>query len=792
MSVTFVGVRHHSPACSRLVRDTIRELRPAHVLIEGPADINDRLDELLLGHRLPIAVFTSYRDDDRRHASWSPFCEHSPEWVALTEGREAGAEVRFIDLPAWHPAFAERTNRYADAERRHGDAVERLCASFAVDNLDALWDHLFEIADRGDRAEELAAYFELVRGEDAASDTDEAREAYMARWVAAAAADAGDRPVVVVTGGFHRPPLLRAAERDAAANGSGSVGWPEVPVFPEGAVGGSYLVPFSFRRLDAFDGYQSGMPSPRYYQRLWEAGPEAAGDEIVVAVAERLRKRRQPVSTADLIAARTQSLGLARLRGNPTPARIDVLDGLVSALVTDALDRPLPWTGRGRLAVGTDPVVVEMVAALSGDVTGRLHADTPHPPLVADVAAALERLDLPESGTIALELTDERDRERSRVLHRLRVLGLPGIERRSGPVPSGEPTLTETWRRDPSELWLASLIEAGSHGATLDAAAAAVIGDRFTAGGADAAAVATVLFDAALCGLDELGRDLVERAERAVATLADLGALGGLLATALGLWRHDHLLGTAGDPLLGDLVGAATSRALWLVEGIRGGPAPADAERLRAVVAVRDVVRHAPDLLRVDRDAVVATFGRCTASDRPPDLRGASVGMAWALGTGADEEAAGRALAAVRASAHVEVLGDLLSGLFAVAREEVLDQEEPSLLGLLDEVLGGFADEAFLLAVPSLRTAFSWFPPRERERIAHGLLDRRGLRGSASSLLRLSATPEVLTAARALEDRVGALLTREALLSAHRPSPPEAIAADEADVRVDGEERSDG
>ena len=786
MSVTFVGVRHHSPACSRLVRDTIRELRPAHVLIEGPADINDRIDELLLGHRLPIAVFTSYRDDDRRHASWSPFCEHSPEWVALTEGREAGAEVRFIDLPAWHPAFAERTNRYADAERRHGDAVERLCTAFAVDNLDALWDHLFEIADRGDRAEELAAYFELVRGEDAASDTDEAREAYMTRWVAAATADAGDRPVVVVTGGFHRPPLRRAAERDAMATGSGPVAWPEVPVFPEGAVGGSYLVPFSFRRLDAFDGYQSGMPSPRYYQRLWEAGPEAAGDEIVVAVAERLRKRRQPVSTADLIAARTQSLGLARLRGNPIPARIDVLDGLVSALVTDALDRPLPWTGRGRLAVGTDPVVVEMVAALSGDVTGRLHADTPHPPLVADVAAALERLDLPDSGAIALELTDERDRERSRVLHRLRVLGLPGIERRSGPVPSGEPTLTESWRRDPSELWLASLIEAGSHGATLDAAAAAVIGDRFTAGGADAAAVATVLFDAALCGLDELGRDLVERAERAVATLADLGALGGLLATALGLWRHDHLLGTAGDPLLGDLVGAATSRALWLVEGIRGGPAPADAERLRAVVAVRDVVRQRPTSCG-STATPWSPRSAAAASDRPPDLRGASVGMAWALGAGADEAAPTEALAAVRASAHVEVLGDLLSGLFAVAREEVLDQEEPSLLGLLDEVLGGFADEAFLLAVPSLRTAFSWFPPRERERIAHGLLDRRGLRGSASSLLRLSASPEVLTAARSLEDRVDALLTREALLSTHRSSAAEAT----TDRPDDGDEADD-
>jgi hypothetical protein len=86
--------------------------------VEGPVDVNDRLDELLLGHQLPIAVFISYRHGDRTHASWTPFCEYSPEWVALTEGRRHGAEVRFIDLPAWHPARADRVNRYADAERR--------------------------------------------------------------------------------------------------------------------------------------------------------------------------------------------------------------------------------------------------------------------------------------------------------------------------------------------------------------------------------------------------------------------------------------------------------------------------------------------------------------------------------------------------------------------------------------------------------------------------------------------------------------------------------------------------
>ncbi len=38
-----VGIRHHSPACARLVKSLIESQRPRYVLIEGPADFNDRV-----------------------------------------------------------------------------------------------------------------------------------------------------------------------------------------------------------------------------------------------------------------------------------------------------------------------------------------------------------------------------------------------------------------------------------------------------------------------------------------------------------------------------------------------------------------------------------------------------------------------------------------------------------------------------------------------------------------------------------------------------------------------------
>ncbi|MGW0522127.1 DUF5682 family protein [Crossiella sp. NPDC003009] len=744
MTATFLGVRHHSPACARLVAATIAELRPAHVLVEGPADINGRLDELLLGHKLPVAIFSHYRDGTRSQVCWTPLCDYSPEWVALTQGRAHGAEVRFIDLPAWHPAFAGTRNRYADAERGHEGAVERLCRDFAVDNIDTLWDHLVEIAPADELAERLTTYFDLVRGEAAAEAGDAARERHMADWVRAAVADADGRPVLVVTGGFHTPAVRALAEQGSTS------GWPEVPGPPAGAAGESYLVPFSFRRLDSFAGYQSGMPSPGYYQRLWEHGPERAATGLVESVVARLRGRGQPVSTADLIAAKALADGLALLRGHPHPARADVLDGLVSALVSDDLDQPLPWTTRGTLPAGTHPVVVEMVAALCGDRVGRLHPDTPAPPLVPEVLAELDRLGLDRVGRVVLDLADDQGLVRSRVLHRLRVLEIPGYKRESGPATGLDPVSVEHWILSGGELLHSALIEAGAHGATLAEAAASALAERVAEAGGDAVALAGVLFDAVLCGITELSEQVLLALSAGIAQARELAPLGTVLATALSLWRHDRLLGAAGAPLLGLVVTEAFARVLWLAERERG--AAAELTRLAALAAVRDAVWHAAEL-GADRAEAVAVAVRLAADPAAPaDLRGAACGLGWALGAGVAPERA------VLGLARPATLGDWLTGLFALAREEVLAHEPVALLDVLDELVGGMPEGEFPVALPALRQAFAFFPPAERETIARRLAERRRTAPA------LPADQPDLTAAAALEAKVTRLLAQAGLI----------------------------
>ena len=70
-----VNCRHHSPACARLAKSLIESQRPRYVLIEGPADFNDRIDELFLAHQLPVAIYSycQYQDGAAPgRGAWTP------------------------------------------------------------------------------------------------------------------------------------------------------------------------------------------------------------------------------------------------------------------------------------------------------------------------------------------------------------------------------------------------------------------------------------------------------------------------------------------------------------------------------------------------------------------------------------------------------------------------------------------------------------------------------------------------------------------------------------------------
>lgn len=742
-----VGIRHHSPACARLVTRLIASRQPTLVLIEGPCDFNPRLDELALPHTLPIALYSYVRDAQGMAQCWYPLLDYSPEWVALRTSHRIGAEVRFIDLPHW----CYRTRDDAGEYVQRSNALRR---RFGCDSEDALWDRLFESAPETELATRLRHYFDALRGSDPGSDADRLREDFMTRHIAAAVAQVGPEAVLVICGGWHLP-ALQAGVTERLADGSRPA--PESPEPPADGDAGCYLVPYEFRQLEALSGYGAGMPSPLFYQWCWEDGAETAMERATTAIVQRLRTRKATLTTADFVVLQQAVTSLARLRGHDRPDRVDLLDGLLMAVVREALDEPPPWCGRGLLRPDHHPVLREALLALTGERCGRLDPATPHPPLVADAEATLARLDLTAPAHPPRDIVLDRRRvdaqARAETLWRLRLLGISGATLHAIRAPHAGRTLPETlryqehWQLSRGPRWYPDLIEAARYGPTLEQAAEQALLLRIEAAEGNAAALADSLGKAVRAGYRDPGTALSARLDELLPTLHDHGEVAACGLTLIellqaGFWGAELL------PLLHRPLAAVGERLLWLIDGLRTGSPGTLKHDVAAVACLAELL--ALPLPDFDPDFVRATLMRIARQrSGPPALRGAALGAAHEYGLASAEQL----IALTRQVPPRDELGDFLFGLFS--RTRTLATTDTVIVAAIQAALDTMPDEDFLIALPQLRGAFTWFPPRERGAIAARVAAVLGLSGSEHHrLLHLPGSAAALVDSKRIEARV--------------------------------------
>jgi hypothetical protein len=753
--VVYFPVRHHSPACARHVTALVQRVRPAAVLIEGPSEFNGRIDELFLPHRLPIAIYSYVRlPNGRRRGAYHPFCVYSPEWQALRAARAAGAAVRFIDLPWADVAqIDETTNRYADQGLRRGEYVRRLCRETGVETFDDLWDRFFEneanVGLEGflERLNHFCLHSRLLDEEVRASDR--RREAFMAGQVRQALDEFAGR-ILVVTGGYHTSALhARLTGQPLAGTDEPKTHEPRLP--GEGAEVGIALTPYSYEQLDRLRGYEAGLPSPGFYHQVWENPSEEPHRKLLARVAEVLRKRGQPVSAADLIAAEATAGGLAQLRGHPRVWRQDLVDGITGALIKEERAYDIGH-----------PLLDAVHDVFRGGERGLLAEGTVLPPLVLDLRRQLAEHGLdPQTKGRELELDLHRDEDRARawVLHRLRILGVAGYERGGGTDLVARTDLSRVW-----ELWRvrwtpdfdASAIEAARYGPTLAEAAGARLEERSAAQERDAEAAALLVLDASLAGLSELADSFLRKLAEQVRADGDFFGVTRALGHLLYLYAFDDALGTAGRADLAALLVETFGRGLWLLEGL-GQIAGRDRDLVAGVRTLLDTFERCAGKLPMDRDELVPVLRRVAAEKtQGPLLRGAATGALWVLG----ESDADQVRAQLLFSSDPDRLGDFLAGLFALAREVV--QRHRDLVLSIDRLLVGYADEEFLAALPSLRLAFTYFTPREKHHIGLTLLEALGIK-EEKSLSRLEVSPEVAARAVAFESRLFGLIEKYGL-----------------------------
>ncbi|MCZ7417090.1 MULTISPECIES: DUF5682 family protein [unclassified Streptomyces] len=743
-----LGIRHHGPGSAKAVRGALDDRRPRVVLIEGPPEA-DAVVHLAsdAGMRPPVALLAHAVDDPGRAAFW-PMAAFSPEWVALRWAQEHGVPVRFIDLPAAHSLALggaepktpseERPPTEQPSERQPSeeppsaappdggagageggratlrlDPLAVLAETAGYDDPERWWEDVVEHRSpapgpsapgsrpAADPAAAFAAVGEAMAALRAAHGTggderDAVREAHMRLRLREAVREFGAGTVAVVCGAWHVPAL--AERRPVTADRALLRGLPKVKAEIT-------WVPWTNRRLSRATGYGAGITSPGWYGHLFTA-PDRPVERWLTRVAGLLRDEDVPVSSAHVIEAVRLAGTLATVRGRPLAGLTETVDA-VRAVMCEGSEVPLELI-RERLIVGGD--------------LGEVPASAPAVPLQRDLSRLQRSLRLrPEARErlLDLDLREQNGTARSRLLHRLRLLGIGWGEPAAGRGGSTG-TFKEHWRLCWEPELSVRVAEAGVWGTTVESAATALAESR----AAEAPGLAEVTSLAERCllaGLDTALPTVMRVLSDRAALDADVGRLAEALPALVRAARYGDVRGTD--------AAALHEVAEGLAERVRVGLPPAcaglDADGAEALRAHLDAAHRAVALLDAPglrerwrsmlrtlagRDGVAGLLrGRCArllldegALDADEAAR--SMDLALSPGTGSVEAA-------------VWLEGFLSGGGLLLVHDE-------RLLSLVDGWLARVPGREFTDVLPLLRRTFSSYEPGVRRTL--GELARRG------------------------------------------------------------------
>ncbi|MDL9936586.1 DUF5682 family protein [Gordonia sp. ABSL1-1] len=748
--LVIVPVRHHSPACALQVRRALDLHRPAVVLVEGPRSFTPLIADLVDPRaQAPLAVY-AYTDparrgpDTPRRGAYYPFCDFSPELVALRTAAARDIPARFIDLDFGEQLRVEHIGADAPApsliDEHHLAMSHRLSAlaqRLGCRDHDDLWEHLFEAdADAVDLAEHLArmsAYCLLARADAEATpglldrDGTTAREAEMAWHVGQAIAEPGrDGPVLVVVGGFHAVVLA-----DLVAAG---VPRPRVPATAERCA----VIRFAFDRVEKVSGYAAGIPSPAWQQRIHDglAGPAqpsgstdhpprvAATLEMLLDIAADLEVLGRPVGQPTLADAFAHTLALADLRGHAAPLRTDLLDGITATFIKG--DADLEGTA----------ILAAAHRVLTGTRIGVLPPTVTAPPLVADTLDRLRRarlaVDTPIPAQVTLSIYRSAGHRRtSRLLHGLCALDIPFATPVAGPDFVGGTDLHligERWDYRWSPTTESALVEAARYGDTLPDAVAARFDELLSgfsvAGGAHDATIATsLLMQACRLGLHA-------HAHRCLTVVAQVLARDASFIGVVRACGTLELLVHAREPLeaggldgLGTLLRTAVERAIYLGRTLPGEPPD---EVVSALSTLAEVVAD-PALIDdpVDVDGFWDLVTTLRTDHPDAQIRGAATGLDYSSGRLDAARTAAAVTGALSGTVEPGAAVDFLRGVLRTAREIAWQIDD--LVDAIGDLLAGWAPEVFVSFLPGLRLAFAELTPAEIDRVAAVIARRLGI-----------------------------------------------------------------
>jgi hypothetical protein len=752
------GVRHLSPSGAWHLRQFLDRVRPDKVLIEGSADAEVLIPDIVRGDTVPPIAVLAYTDSLPVRTIVYPLARYSPEYQALLWSEQNNAHAEFIDLPSdvflaladleSARLFARREQEEQPGEDTDDEAsseteskspndlilpesprrislYEQLAQQAGELDYETYWERRFEHNLTGDSYRLAAFQFgvgvrELERDAPLARAESLVREAYMRRRIAEHVAR-GTPPekIVAVVGAFHAPVLTD--EHPAMSD-------EELASLPRRA-SKLTLMPYSYFRLSSQSGYGAGNHAPAYFELLWEALESGDLHELpsryLSLVARGLRESGTHRSTAEVIEGVRLARTLAALQDGLAPTLRDLRDAAITLI------------GQGESSVVKEPLARVDV----GTAIGRLPKGVSKTSIQDDFDRELDRLKLEKYRTtvkqeLALDLRENRrvkseaaaflDLHRSSFLHRLRVLGIGFGEWVA--VKQESASWAERWHVQWTPECEINLVEAVLLGETVELAAAYKFKTELEKC-ASIAAAADQVRAACECGLMASMEAARVRLQELAAESSDFAAVAHA-AHALGLVvRYGDVRRFDPGPLL-PLIDEL------FVQGALALPAAANCDNDAArgmLVAIDELNKVGLEFHdRVEEELWTRKLQTLAdADDKNPLLSGYACSILLERSLIGNEELAREVSRRLSPGIAADLGAGWFEGLAQRNRYALLARQP--LWEQLAQYVASLDEEQFRRALVFLRRAFGGFSPQEKRHIAENLGEFWGAGGDAAS-----------------------------------------------------------
>lgn len=760
--VLYFPIRHHSPACSFHLKRAIAAYEPDCILIEGPENAQEQIP--VLAHRdtkAPVALYYFYKDskellseEKESYRCYYPFLDFSPELVAMREAAARGIPARFIDLPYGEILIGTAEDRgiRTEGEKQsynddyllsRSEYLRRLCEKTGLRSFEELWEKYFEIGglylSTADFVRQMSVQCGLSRAhtpkEELEADGCLLRERYMAQQIAEASGTY--HRILVVTGGFHTGGLLELLE---CPDGQAPLRYRGKPVKLHRLADkdqGVYPIAYSMEAADALNGYASGMQSPGFYQQMWErllengnfrgACEEAVLHQLVRA-GRQARKKKEALSSYDIICALSMAKGLAALRGKQEPGLYELRDAALSSFV------------KGECSPSTDLPLRILQELNTGNQVGVLCQNADRPPLVVDFEEQCRtyRLKIQSAGRqeSTLELfTKKKHLSMSRFFYQMEYLETGFAKRTKGADllnRKDKSRIREVWNWQFSGSVLAALVDVSMLGGTVAEAAKVRLIRQFQ-GSRSSQEAARLMAQGFLMGFLEEQAGMGTHVRDILMEDGDFFSLTKGFSHLRMLYELQELYEVQDDAELRDLIGICFQKIVQLLPSMAQVKEEQQQECMESCLSLYQITGR--EGFVHFRQTLLEAFERLLARQGiAPGLEGTVYGLLY----GYDSRYEGRIQAA--ASGYLQGTDEMqmksavfLRGLFYTARDLVFVQAQ--FLEMIDGLLGKLSAEAFMKLLPELRQAFGYFTPLEIDRIAgkaaglHGVKKQELLHG---------------------------------------------------------------